>query len=110
MTNVSGQQDFVLCLAGDIDFTVCETAVLEVGVDNDFVNAVSEFFQATVWHAKAPLVACIGGTLWNYIRLTGQREDMFLQLRQWQRGTNGDAVAEDVQVRFREVYDLLSGR
>ena len=107
VADVGREQDLVLGLARQEAFRVGDDAVLERGVDHGLVLAVLERLELPVRQAETPVLVVVRGSVRRHVRALRVGEEVLPELAQGQPLADGDAVAENVQVRVREVDDPL---
>ena len=90
------------------ELSVGEAPRLEGGVDADLILALRQRVELALGEAEPPALVVVGGAVGDPVRLIGQGVKMGAQILQGQSLADGNAVADDVQVRPPEVHHAFA--
>ena len=110
MAGVTGDQDLVFLLSGEIILSIGEVAWFQGTVDADLIAVILHFQKIVMTQAESPGFLVIGGTVGNPVRMLRKGKEMVFQFRQRQGRPDGHAVTDHMQVRFPEINHPLDRR
>ena len=108
MAEVGREEQFILGLTRNDQFTIGQTPRLERAVDTDLIGLVGQLLFLPLRHAEAPTLLIIGGDIGNPVGLVGLCIDMLEQFFPTHRLVDGQGITQHMEVALTEIDDRLA--
>ena len=108
MTEIGGEEDLVVSVTREDQFTIGEMPRGEGAVDVYLIFRVSQLFLLTLRHTEAPALLIIGGHIGNPVGLFRLGIDVLQEFLPTDLRMDGQRIAQDMEVAVLEIDDGMS--
>ena len=107
MADVAGDQHLIRNLAWNVILAIRQMARLQRRINHDLVCFILQLQELSMREAKSPILAVIGCSIRNPVRVFRNGVQMLLQLRQSYRRPDRPAVIYDMMQEEENKYLLI---